>query len=131
MRKTDEWIADHDDQAIPVRVKLRIWEREGGKCHLTGKKIMPADKFEYEHRIALCNGGEHRETNIAVALKAPHKKKTKKDRNLKKKTDRLKKKHFGLNRKAKSRITRRYNRDTGQWQAYDNHKQEFIGGNGE
>lgn len=95
-RAVPEWIADHDDKAIPPRVKLRIWERENGRCYLTGKKIRPGDKFEYEHKIALSLGGEHRESNIFLALTAPHKIKSASDRRAKAKTDRTRQKHLGI-----------------------------------
>jgi 5-methylcytosine-specific restriction protein A len=76
-RTVPEWVATHPDQAIPKAVKLRIWEREQGRCHLSGLKINALkDAYEFEHVIALANGGEHREFNIKLALKAAHKAKT-------------------------------------------------------
>lgn len=95
-RAADEWIATHDDQAIPPRVKLRIWERCAGRCSLSGRKIMPGEKFEYEHRIALCNGGAHREFNIVLALADAHKAKTRDDLAIKSKIARVKAKHLGV-----------------------------------
>jgi 5-methylcytosine-specific restriction endonuclease McrA len=97
MRSVDIWVAKHDDQAIPARVKLRIWAREGGRCSLTGRKIMPGEPFDYEHRIALCNGGRHSEDNIVLALRGKvHQAKTAADVALKAKTDRIAKKHLGI-----------------------------------
>ncbi len=78
-RKVEEWIAEHDDQAIPTRVKLRIWEREEGRCWISGRKIMPGDLFDYDHKVALINGGEHRESNLFPALRDKHREKTKED----------------------------------------------------
>lgn len=75
-RSTPEWIAKHDNQAIPERVKLRIWEREKGRCHITGKPIWPGDKYDFEHKIALADGGQHRESNLFLALRGVHLKKT-------------------------------------------------------
>ena len=54
-RSTEEWVGKTDDAKIPDRVKLRIWLREQGRCHLTGRRILPSDKFEYEHVIELCD----------------------------------------------------------------------------
>ena len=102
-RSTEEWVGATDDAAIPRRVKLRIWEREGGRCYLTGAKIRPGDDYEFEHEIALSLGGRHCESNIRLALKAPHKLKTAADRKAKAKTDRVRAKHLGL--KPKSRLT--------------------------
>lgn len=107
MREVPEWIADNPDQAVPTRVKLRIWEREGGRCHLTGRKIMPGDKFEYEHRIAICNGGEHRETNIYLALADKHREKTADDVAIKSKVARVRAKFLGVYPKSPFKIRSR------------------------
>lgn len=100
-RAVPEWIGATPDTPIPTRVKLRIWEREGGKCYLTGRKIMPGDAFEYEHVIAISVGGENREGNIRLALSEAHKAKTAKDRKDGSKIDRIKLKHNGLWPKSK------------------------------
>jgi 5-methylcytosine-specific restriction enzyme A len=108
MREVPEWIADHDDQAIPPRVKLRIWEREGGRCSLTGRKIMPGDKYEFEHRIALCNGGRHAEDNICLVLAGKvHREKTARDVALKSKIQRTKAKHLGVHPKPVRKLQSR------------------------
>lgn len=100
-RSVDEWVASSPDAKIPDRVKLRVWEREGGRCYLTGKKIMPGDKYEYEHKLALCLGGEHRETNIALALSDAHKLKTADDVKMRAKSDRIRKKHLGIRKPSR------------------------------
>lgn len=97
MRAVEEWVGATDDAAIPPRVKLRIWNRCGGRCSLTGRKIMPGEPFDYEHRTALCNGGQHREFNIVLALRGKvHQAKTAEDVAIKAKTDRIAKKHLGI-----------------------------------
>lgn len=101
IRAVPEWVADHPDQEIPQRVKLRIWERCAGRCSITGRKIMPGDAFDYEHRIALCNGGTHREFNIVLALRDKHREKTAEDVAVKSKIARQKAKHLGLWPKSK------------------------------
>ena len=78
-RSTPEWIGKSDDEKIPPRVKLRVFERTGGKCHISGRTIRAGEPWDADHIIALCNGGEHRETNLAPALAAPHREKTKAD----------------------------------------------------
>lgn len=95
-RSVEEWIGKTDDAAIPPRVKLRIFERYKGVCYLSGIKIQPGDKWEVEHIIALCNGGEHRESNMAPALCAPHKAKTKADLRAKAKNERIRKRNAGI-----------------------------------
>lgn len=96
MREVKEWVGKTDDTPVPPRVRLRIFERENGVCHLSGRKIRPGEKWELEHIKALCNGGEHREFNMAPALVAPHKVKTRADRKLKARTDKRRKKHLGI-----------------------------------
>jgi len=78
-RSTPEWIAKHDDQAIPPRVRLRVFERHGGICHLSGRKIMPGEARHCDHLTALINGGEHRESNLRPALQKFHRAKTAED----------------------------------------------------
>lgn len=106
-RERPEWIATSDDQAIPRLVKLRIWEREGGRCYLSGKKIMPGDSYEFEHRLALSCGGEHRESNILLALTTPHKSKTSDDLKTAAKIKRQHAKHNGYWPKSKTPLKSR------------------------
>ena len=101
MRAVPEWIARHDDEAIPKRVKLRVFERAGGICHISGRKITAADQWECDHITALCNGGEHRESNLAPALRDKHRAKTAEDVGVKSKTARVRAKHLGIKRSAR------------------------------
>jgi 5-methylcytosine-specific restriction enzyme A len=108
MRSNPEWIGKTDDAKIPAHVKLRIFERTGGICHISGRKIMPGDKWEVEHILALCLGGEHRETNLAPALTKPHKIKTAQDLAQKAKNDRVRKRHLGVQKPRTIRAWRRF-----------------------
>lgn len=96
MRAVPEWIGSTPDAKVPPRVRLRIWEREGGRCHLSGRKIMAGDEWDLDHRQALCNGGEHRESNLFPALRDKHREKTATDVAERAKTDRTRKKHLGI-----------------------------------
>jgi 5-methylcytosine-specific restriction enzyme A len=96
MRTVEEWVGKTDDSAIPPRVRLRVFEKYNGVCYLSGVKIRPGDKWEIEHVQALCNGGEHREENMAPALVGAHKAKTAADRREKAKNDRVRKRHLGI-----------------------------------
>ncbi len=78
-RKLPEWIGKTDDTKPPPRVRLRVFDHHMGICHLSGIKIMPGDVWECDHIIALINGGENRESNLAPALKAKHRIKTDRD----------------------------------------------------
>lgn len=95
-RKVEEWIGRTPDTPVPARVKLRVFRRYGGRCYLSGRKIMPGDKWDVEHVLAIVNGGKNRETNLAPALKAPHKAKSAADMATKSKTERMAKKHLGI-----------------------------------
>lgn len=96
MRSLPEWIGATDDAAIPKRVKLRIFERCGGHCGLSGLKINVGDQYDFDHIKALWRGGEHRETNIHVVLTAHHREKSAAERGDQAKADRIRAKHLGL-----------------------------------
>lgn len=99
-RSVDEWVAKHDDQKVPPRVRQRVFDRHNGICHLTGRKIQPGERWELEHVHALILGGMHRESNLAPALCAPHKVKTATELKVRAKTDAIRKKHLGITRPA-------------------------------
>lgn len=109
MRSTEEWVGKSDDTAVPPRVRLRVFEKYDGTCYLSGIKIRPGDKWELEHIIALINGGEHRESNMAPALVGPHKEKSKEDQKLKAKIARVRKRHLGIKKKGWTIPGRRFN----------------------
>ena len=109
MRTVTEWIGKTDDQSVPPLVRARIFETNGGVCHLSGRKIRPGEAWELEHIIALCNGGEHRESNMAPALVQPHKVKTAQDRKIKSKIDRVRKRHLGIKKPRTITRWRKFN----------------------
>ena len=95
-RIVDEWVGKTDDTPAPPRVRLRVFEQHGGRCHLSGRKIMPGDQWDLDHVKALINGGENRESNLAPALRDKHREKTAADVAEKAKTDRMAAKHLGI-----------------------------------
>jgi 5-methylcytosine-specific restriction protein A len=95
-RAVSEWIAKHDDQKVPPRVRQRVFDRDGGKCHLTGRKIEAGEAWELEHIVALILGGQHRESNLAPALVDPHKRKTAAEMKVKAKIAAVRQKHLGI-----------------------------------
>jgi hypothetical protein len=103
-RALPEWVAKHDDQKVPPHVRLRIFDAHKGICHISGRKIMAGEKWELEHVKALILGGEHRESNLAPALAAPHKAKTAAEMGFKAKTDRQRLKHLGIYPKSPRRL---------------------------
>lgn len=94
-RSVPEWIGKTPDAKIPPRVRLRVFERHSGKCHLSGRKIMAGEPWDCDHIVALVNGGEHRESNLAPALRSKHREKTAEDVAVKSKTYRMRAKHLG------------------------------------
>lgn len=96
MRSVEEWIGKTDDAKIPDRVRIRVFEEYKGTCYRSGLKIKPGDKWDLDHIIAIANGGQHRETNLAPILCAPHREKTKEDRRVQSRIYKIKKRHLGL-----------------------------------
>jgi 5-methylcytosine-specific restriction protein A len=107
-RAVEEWIADHPDQEIPKRVKLRIFDRQNGRCAISGVKLMPG-QIDYDHIKRLRDGGEHRESNIRAVWRKPHREKTAQENSEQADADRIRAKHLGLwkgsGRKLQSRNT--------------------------
>lgn len=95
-RATEEWIGKNDDTQAPPRVRLRVFDRHNGICHISGRKIMPGDKWQLEHVTALILGGKNRESNLAPALVDPHKEKTADEVKTKAKIAATRKKHIGV-----------------------------------
>lgn len=56
-RAVEEWIGRSDDTPVPARVRLRVFEAYGGRCYLSGRKIMAGDKWEIKHKLAIILGG--------------------------------------------------------------------------
>lgn len=100
-RSVDEWSSENPDAKIPTRVRLRVFERWGGVCGLSGRKIRAGDKWELDHRIPLILGGKHAESNLWPTLSDAHKAKTARDVQAKSKADRIRAKHLGLWPKSK------------------------------
>lgn len=110
-RAVPEWIAKHDDQKVPPRVRMRIFDREGGICHLTGLKIDPVrDAWDLDHKIPLILGGEHRESNLFPALRPAHRKKTAMEVAVKSKIARVRKKHLNIKPEKPSGFSKRFKR---------------------
>ncbi len=95
-RSTPEWIGASDDAKIPMRVRLRVFERHGGQCHISGRLIRAGEAWECDHVVALCNHGEHRESNLAPALADLHRQKTARDVAEKATVYRKRAKHLGI-----------------------------------
>ena len=71
-RSTEEWIGANADSKPPTHVRTRIFDRAGGVCHISGRKIMPGELWDLEHVVRLADGGENRESNLRPALRDKH-----------------------------------------------------------
>ena len=98
-RSTEEWIGVTADTPIPEYVRIRVFERYGGKCYLTGKRLMPGE-YDIDHIKSLKNGGQNRESNLAPIWRKRHREKTAQENSEGAKADRIKAKHFGQKRKG-------------------------------
>jgi 5-methylcytosine-specific restriction enzyme A len=95
-RSVDEWIGATPDTPVPPRVKLRVFERYGGVCHISGRKITAGESWDCDHVIAIINGGENRESNLAPALRDKHRAKTAADVAMKSRTAKRRAAHLGV-----------------------------------
>lgn len=99
-RSLRPWVGATDDAAIPARVRVRVFERYGGRCYLTSVLIRPGDAWDCDHIVALINGGRHAEDNLAPALRDKHRAKSREDVAEKSAAYESRKRHLGL-KKAK------------------------------
>jgi len=120
-REIPEWVGAHDNAAIPDRVKLRIVLRQDGRCDGCKIKFGPKVKPEYDHRPALINGGENRESMIFAVCHMCHSERTKSDVAVKSKVARIAKKHLGIRSKRGFRkpVGYKYNWSSGRMEKVD------------
>ena len=95
-RTVEEWIGASDDSAIPPRVRVRVFEKAGGRCEECTRKIGPGDAWQADHIVAMVNGGENRERNLRCLCSWCHAKKTAGDVAEKAKTAAVRKRHLGV-----------------------------------
>ena len=63
-RATEEWIGKTLDEPVPARVKDRVLRRFKFCCANCGRKIAVGESWECDHKQALINHGENRESNL-------------------------------------------------------------------
>ena len=95
-RTPDEWVGKTDDDVPPPRVRLRVFNRYDGRCHICGRKIAAGEYWECDHVVALCNGGANRETNLKPACCNCCRGKTAQDVAEKSIVNRKREKHLGI-----------------------------------
>lgn len=104
VRSVSEWAGKTPDAMPPPSVRLRIFRDRGGRCHRSGLLIRPGDKWDLDHIVAIIDGGENVESNLAPILKDKHKIKTAEEQARRAKTDGMSMSAFGI-RKGKSSLT--------------------------
>lgn len=77
-RQLPEWIGKDDNASIPPKVRVRVFLAHDGVCCECGVKIV-SKRWICDHRIAIINGGENRESNLGPIHEACDKTKTKAD----------------------------------------------------
>lgn len=101
-REVPEWIGKTENNRVPPRVKLRIFDRDGGICHICQTKIQAGDQWHADHVIALIEGGENRETNLRPAHAKCNLEKANGEKTRKAKVARTRKKYTGVIRPKQS-----------------------------
>ena len=94
-RAVPEWVAPTDDTKIPDRVRQRIFDAHDGCCHVCDIQI-GGKLWNVDHRIAIANGGAHRESNLAPICIPCHKIKSRVDVGIKSKIAAVKARHTGV-----------------------------------
>jgi 5-methylcytosine-specific restriction endonuclease McrA len=87
-----------------ARRRLAVFERDGGVCHICGRKILVGEAWELEHRVPLALGGPDDESNVHPAHVTCHRAKSAKDAANLAKVNRVRAKHVGAAPKAKRRL---------------------------
>jgi 5-methylcytosine-specific restriction protein A len=101
-RAVGEWIGRTDDEAIPPRVKVRIFERAGGKCAKCERPIAGSVRPAYDHIVPLIAGGGNRESNLQLLCVSPcHAEKTRADVAEKSMVARKRMKHLGIRKPSR------------------------------
>jgi 5-methylcytosine-specific restriction protein A len=69
-RQTDEWWGKTDDSTPPPSVRRRVMVAAASCCQSCGGRV----RFngQIDHRIAIINGGENRESNLQFLCKPCH-----------------------------------------------------------
>jgi hypothetical protein len=68
---------------------------------------MAGEPWDLDHVVALINGGENRESNLAPALRDKHRQKTREDVREKAKVAAIRQKHLGVRPRPKRKIPSR------------------------
>jgi 5-methylcytosine-specific restriction protein A len=95
-RAVEEWIGKTDDTPAPPRVQLRVFLKFDGHCQCGCGIKIDNKPWQTDHRLALINGGENRESNLQPLLVDHHKTKTRADVALKSADRKTQLHHYGI-----------------------------------
>lgn len=94
-RAVEEWIGKTDDTPVPPRVRIRVFLKFGGICQECTLRIV-GKRWICDHRKAIINGGENRESNLGPIHESCDKTKTAADVAEKSKIYHKTAKHIGV-----------------------------------
>ena len=95
-RTVNEWVGKTADSKPPKSVIDRLFLRQGGRCAITGRKMMPGDIKHADHVVPLKDGGNNSESNLQLVLADAHREKTSHENRGRAKERRIRLKHAGL-----------------------------------
>lgn len=101
-RAVKEWVGKTDDTPVPRRVKDRMIIRQDWRCADCYSLFGPRNRPQFDHRPALINGGENRETKMRAVCAPCHALLTGADVAEKAKVARTRKKHLGVTKSKRS-----------------------------
>lgn len=109
-RSVKPWVGKTPDAAIPAAVKLRVFERAGGRCQSCTRKILTGDSWHADHIEELWDGGAHAETNLQCLCPWCHLAKTGQGASQRAEAKRQRAKHIGVKKQQSRRSSFQTNR---------------------
>jgi 5-methylcytosine-specific restriction protein A len=98
-RSVPEWIGRSDDAPVPPHVRLRVFRNLAGVCGICTTKIR-VKAWVCDHRKALVNGGQNRESNLwPIHVDCDRKVKTPADVAERVVNDRVASRHLGIKKR--------------------------------
>lgn len=126
-RRNDEWSHPSPDAAIPLRVKARIFLRDGGRCQSCTRRVGPGgEPFAYDHALALVNGGAHAESNLQLLCRECHAGKSRTDLAEKSRAYRKRVRHIGVKPDRPGPLSKAYRDEKRAWVAAQQAKREEV-----
>ena len=89
MRTVTEWVGRNDDADPPTSCKLRIIDKQEGRCKTCGVSFDVKAKAQFDHITPLWLSGENREANLQALCQPCHGKKTATEATVRGKVNRL------------------------------------------